>query len=144
VEQIFLQVGHIGAVDQCVDDEHRNAILHLLCRWLEAVEDHLVLVIDGLFRSDTGRNVAELHQVLQAVAELLAEVGERLECLIGAGLNGNHVHCSLSLLHGLAVGGLLRRALLWRSGFGWRRIFRRARVSGRFLLARGPRGSRRR
>ena len=113
---VLLQVGHVGAIDQCINDQQWNTVLHFLRVRLETVQHHLVLMVNGFLRRDAGWNVTHLHQVLQPVAELLAEVGEFLECLVGADLYGNHGRSSLFSGCCLAGSGFFRSALFRRGG----------------------------
>ncbi len=76
---VLLQVGHIGAIYQGVDDEHG----HVLSpgdpvRGPKPVQNQLVFPVHGVLRRDTGLYVIHVVQVLQTVPQLATDVEQLL------------------------------------------------------------------
>ena len=71
---VFLDVGHVRAVDQGVDHEQRHRIASHTHRGFVAVEDHLVLSVHGLARGHAGVDTVCVEQIFHPLAQLTAEI----------------------------------------------------------------------
>ena len=69
---VFLQIHHIGAVDQGVDDEQRHR-MRLRHPRLIAIQRQLVFLIDRLPRGYAGLDLAQIAQGLATLSQLGAE-----------------------------------------------------------------------
>ena len=87
---VFLDVGHVGPVDQGVDDQRRDLVLHHAGGGLVAVKLELVFAIDFLARRHAGGDLLGVEQVLDALAQVLVELNQFFDHAIGTERNVAH------------------------------------------------------
>ena len=87
---VFLDVGHVGPIDQGVDDQQRDRVGGHAFGRVVAIEHQLVFGVDRLLRTHAGVDLLGVEQVFHALTELAGIVQHLLGQLVGPDIDRHH------------------------------------------------------